>query len=181
MKIKKAVFWYLLGFATSVVLFFSFFIIMEILGKLETDADMLISKWNIAEEAPDALVIRLFNELDEPIIISVEKQPQNGNSAANCLYRISFRAEKEKQPPMLMSYLTTGEYKKPSFFYGSIERIVWQDLNADGIFDRRIDYSHKVKEIYIEDRWVLGHGKGEVTTEGGIFVFNADLGKWQEQ
>ena len=170
--IKKGVLIFLVGMAFPVVIF----ILLGVFGVIPpTATTIIVKKWNIFESDPCTLLIKCGNS--NKILVGIERD-------ANGLSRVGITVERESSPSsthLSFTYLPKGEYGKPATMYGCADNtMVWRDWNADGIFDQLLDYQHKLMEIRIDNnKWIEGKGIDEVSTLGGVFIFNANVGKWQ--
>jgi hypothetical protein len=97
----------------------------------------------------------------------------------------------------LFKYKARGDYGTPYMDYSSsidpedMAWVVWQDLNADGWFDRRLVKKGRTKlgvQIWLNDQWVLttrgikGPSPSDFTvvTDQGAYRFSAGEGRWVE-
>lgn len=170
--------WYVLGLATP-------FLVLAMLSLLDikppkSKEEILVDKWRLKEckECNDALL--LINVPSEPNIyftVGIERDPETG-----WLREIGITKRKGFTPGMsIFMYKTHGKYGVPMAYYGSTEQgTVWRDLNADGLFDQKVDYRNREMEIYVGGRWIKGLGEREVSTDDGLFVFDPNNGEWKK-
>jgi hypothetical protein len=170
--VKKRGLIFLAGMAFSVVIF----ILLGVFGIIPpAAATILVKKWNILESDPYTLLIKCGDSSE--ISVGIERD-------SNGLSRIGVVVEQKSShssAPLTFTYLPKGNYGKPATMYGCADNtMVWRDWNADGIFDQLLDYQHKLMEIRIDNgKWVEGKGIDEVSTSEGVFIFDANIGKWQ--
>jgi len=170
------------GFAKNIIIVFFVgmaipFVILVFLGVFgvipPTDATILMKKWNILECDPCTLLIS--GDKANKILLSMERD-------ANGISRVGITTNRGVSPCLAFTYLPKGKYGKPTAMYGCYnDTSVWGDLNADGVFDQRIDYHRKELEINVEDKWIEGTkiDDDKVRTAEGVYIFDPNVGKWQ--
>ncbi len=200
--VGKRVTWYMLGIATIPIIVF--ILIMIGVKPSASEADKLISKWNIFEQEDGRLLLHITGNDNICFIVGVKCNPENGlleeigvtnGRSEQCAFRSGFDQNHENHlldsndiPGSdnaaivfpCFAYRTKGSYGVPMASYGIIDHgILWRDCNADSIFDRKMDYIKRLMEINVEDRWVKGTGRDRVVTDEGVYKFNASSGKWE--
>ena len=198
----KRVTWYMLGLAT--IPFIVYILIMIGVKPTPSEADKLISKWDIFEQEDGRLLLHIPSYDNICYIVGVKCNPENGlleeigvtnGRSEQCAFRS--RSDQNHDNYLLESndinsndnaaivfpcfaYRTKGRYGVPMASYGIIDNgILWFDFNADSIFDRKNDYRDRLVEINVEGRWIKGVGKEEVTTDERVYKFNVPSGKWE--
>lgn len=171
---KKQILVFLCGLVTPLIAL----IVSGIFGILpQSKSTLLVSKWHIISEPnQNTVLVNLRDDHNEPLTVGVERL--NGPNE----YRIGIVIKRKKEHSVAFVYRTKWRYGKPAATYGDYDHNgpVWQDLNADGIFDQCIDYNRKAMEINIEGKWVEGKkiDENNVRTSNGIYVFDANIGAW---
>lgn len=200
--IGKRVTWYMLGIATIPIIVF--ILIMIGVKPSASEADKLISKWNIFEQEDGRLLLHITGNDNICFIVGVECNPENGlleeisvtnGRSEHCAFRSGFDQNHENH--LLDSndipgsdtaavvfpcfvYRTKGRYGVPIAAYGIVDHgILWSDFNANSIFDQKIDYRNRTMMINVEGRLVKGAGKDQVVTDEGVYKFNVSSGKWE--
>lgn len=200
--VGKRVTWYMLGIAT--IPFIVYILIMIGVKPPASEADKLISKWNIFEQEDGRLLLHITGYDNICFIVGVECNPENGlleeigvtnGRSEQCAFRSG--SDQNHENHLLDSndipgsgtaaiafpcfaYRAKGSYGVPMASYGIIDHgILWSDFNADSVFDQKIDYIKRLMEINVEDRWVKGSGKDQVVTDEGVYKFNTLSGKWE--
>jgi len=200
--VGKRVTWYMFGIATIPIIVY--ILIMIGVKPPASEADKLISKWNIFEQEDGGLLLHINGYDNICFIVGVKCNPENGlleeigvtnGLSEHCAFRS--RAGQNHDNHLLDSndilsrgmaaiafpcfaYRAKGRYGVPMASYGIIDHgILWRDCNADSIFDRKMDYIKRLMEINVEDRWIKGTGKHQVVTDEGVYKFNTSSGKWE--
>lgn len=201
--IGKRVTWYLVGIATIPIIVF--ILIMIGAKPSASEADKLISKWNIFEQEDGRLLLHIPSNDNICFIVGVKCNPENGlleeigvtnGRSEQCAFRSG--SDQNHENHLLDSndipgsdtaaiafpcfaYRPKGRYGVPIASYGIVDHgILWSDFNADSIFNQKIDYIKRLLEINVEDRWVKGSYKDhQVVTDEGVYKFNTSSGKWE--
>jgi len=176
---KAKFLWYAAGFLTSMVVF----IIIE-LPKIipPSNAQLLISKWGIAEDPGKNLLLLTIKDANHTIAVGVERNPETGY-----VKEIGITQHPEENGIWNFAYKAKGPSGFPTCYYGSPSGgMVWRNLNADCFFDQRINYVEKTMEINVDGTWVTGTCRDiaettkRVQTQNGEFVFDGKNGRWEK-
>jgi len=173
-KIIARLKWYVLGVLTP-------FLVVACLAVLGvrppmSKAELLFSEWGVTDSNNTMFLVNLSTEPNTWISIGLERDPETKK-----LKQIGITKTKGGQSVAFFSYTTIGTYNFPMAYYGFTDGgIVWRDLNADGIFDQKVDYRNREMDIYVDGQWIKGLGKRDVTTEQGIFVFDPNQSGWKK-
>lgn len=200
--VGKRVTWYMLGIATIPIIVY--ILIMIGVKPPTSEADKLILKWDIFEQEEGRLVLHIPSNDSICFVVGVKCNPENGlleeigvtnGRSEPCAFRSGFDQNHENH--LLDSndipgsdtaavvfpcfvYRTKGRYGVPIAAYGIVDHgILWSDFNADSIFNQKVDYIKRLREINVEGRWIKGSGKDQVVTDEGVYKFNTSSGKWE--
>lgn len=167
--------WYLFGVLTP-------FLVLACLASLgvkppKSKSEVLVDKWRLKECNDALLMVSVPSEPNIYFTLGIERTSETGG-----LKEIGVTKRKGTTPDMgIFVYKVKGQYGKPMACYSSPEQgMVWRDLNADSVFDQRVDYRNREMEIYVCGRWIKGLGKKEVETDEGLFAFDPNNGEWKK-
>jgi len=167
--------WYVLGVLTP-------FLVLACLAAVGvrppmSKAEILADKWQLKEFNEILLLVSVKTDPNIYFTLGIERDPETG-----WLREIGVTKGKDLAPDTsLFIYKSHGKYGVPMAYYGSTEQgAVWRDLNADGLFDQKVDYRNREMEIYVGGRWIKGLGEREVSTDDGLFVFDPNNGEWKK-
>jgi len=97
--------------------------------------------------------------------------------------RLESIAVAKEGPGNIFKYDVEGIFGVPMAEYcggGADNWISWTDLNADGVFDRRIVLKDHIMEIWQDGRWLPAVGPGKrVETKQGEYEFAPLVGAWR--
>ena len=189
---SKRVTWYFLGLITLPVVFFA--LSLAGVNPPASEAELLVSRWGLVEqEKGKSLYVHLPFQDKTFFMTGFRRDPQTGFVDEIGVTNYTLVAGKTNQfgdelelfdgnmdlsPYPCYVFRAKGRYGVPMAVYGSPNNIVWQDLNADGLFDMKIDHGNRCKEIRLDSAWIEAIGKGRMLTRHGTYMFEPDIGKW---